>query len=164
MASGQQAAVGAICRSLHGGGLRLLKRYAGQSGINSTVKTTRQVLRNVLSRLHLGARWLLLRERGGLSGIRPHSSVPVLLTGGLFYKSKLPAWYAEMCFCVGFSRLPLITTGVSNRQHSTVSLIRSVAQSRCNFILGRRLHNLCNCLRKLCKLTAKLCHSRLQQD
>jgi hypothetical protein len=86
MAPGQQAAVGATYRHLRGSALLLHKRPAGQSGINSTVKTIARLLRDVLSRLHPGAIWRLLRGRGGLTGRRPRSGVPVAEVG-LFYKS-----------------------------------------------------------------------------
>jgi hypothetical protein len=88
MAPRQDAAEHATCRRLDGNALRLLRRHAGQSGISSTAKSLRKLLRNVLSRLHPGARWLL-RGRGGLTGRRPLSSAR-LRTAGLFYKSKLP--------------------------------------------------------------------------
>ena len=88
MAPGQHAAVRATCRRLHGSALRLLRRHAGQSGISSTVKTIGKLLRNVLSRLHPGARWRLLRGRGGLTGRRPRSSVRVLRTGNVRAKLR----------------------------------------------------------------------------
>src|SRR5262250_1304094 len=80
MAPGQYAVVGATCRRLHGSALRLLRRHAGQSGMSSTVKTIGKRLLNVLSPLHPGARWRLLRGRGGLTGRKPRSRVPVWRT------------------------------------------------------------------------------------
>jgi hypothetical protein len=77
MAPDQHAAVRATCRRLHENALRLLRRHAGQSGISSTVKALQRLLPNVLSRLHRGARWLLLRGRGGLIGRKLPSRVPV---------------------------------------------------------------------------------------
>ena len=111
MAPGQHAAVRATCRRLHGSALRLLRRHVGQSGMSST-GPIEKLLRNVLSRFHPGAGWRLLRGRGGLTGRRRRSSIPVLRPAVLFYKSKLSRLKAESPLLLGFLHgPPLIHTG-----------------------------------------------------
>jgi hypothetical protein len=92
-------------------------------------QTIRKLLRNVLSRLHPGARWRLLRGRGGLTGRTRRSSIPVLRPAVLFYKPKLSPVKTESPFII---RLCLRATADSHRvfsthQHSTAATRKSAA-------------------------------------
>jgi len=79
--SAQDTAAQDTCRPPHGVVLLPHRKHDGQGGIGSMEqqeKPMAKVVPSVLSPLHPGAKWLLLRERGGRRRGSRRSSVPAL--------------------------------------------------------------------------------------